>query len=463
MTQNSSYIPASDVLGVSLVGGEGTRLGPLTWYRTKGAVMAGPSILSAFSTSNAFNSGIEKIIMAVQYLPYSLEYFYSQVHNEDFGHRKKISVLNPFHFQNLRSGFKGTADAFFYALQRADKSSQAYPQEYVLGLSGDHIYRCDFTELFNIFNQKYGDNSLVVFTQEVRRETASEFGILTTEPNSTRVTSFKEKPKQHELPEGQENFKASLGIYFASRALWRDALNIDQERGKSELSRFDIGGNVIPYLVENQSRFQVHTFNLKEQWADVGKPRAYFDTMVNMFLERNPDLFGDPKWKIEALGTPVWNSSGQERYVCCLEHTTIRKSNLNNVVCSPGMVISNSTASNSIFLGGSEDEKTHINGSHLENVIIDKECNISPKSVVLSKNGLVMIAKETHIPSGTIIEAKGMAVVASITEMEHNLNNLKTFVQKQKEEGEEVELFTPEGILISMEEIMAKSEDKEIN
>jgi len=132
----TSYIPAHNVLAVVLVGGEGSRLGPLTLYRTKPAVMAGPAILASFSTSAACNCGIDKVVLASQYLPFSLEWFYAKTYGSEFGHYKKIDVIGPRHIRGDASRYKGTADAFYSALQIGVK----HQREYVLGLSGDHIY-----------------------------------------------------------------------------------------------------------------------------------------------------------------------------------------------------------------------------------------------------------------------------------------------------------------------------------
>ena len=113
----SSYIRANNVLAVVLVGGEGSRLGPLTLYRTKPAVMVGPTMLASFSTSAALNCGIDKVLLASQYLPFSLEAFYSEKYGSEFGHYKKIDMIGPHHTRESATRYKGTADAFYDALQ----------------------------------------------------------------------------------------------------------------------------------------------------------------------------------------------------------------------------------------------------------------------------------------------------------------------------------------------------------
>src|SRR3989338_8836418 len=178
-----SHVSPSNVVAITLVGGLGERLSALTWHRAKPAVMIGGNVIASFSSSNALNSDIENVVMASQYLPYSLKRFYSGIYGAEYGPGRKIDIIDPNDTVADAARYRGTADAIYQALQIAKRLKK----EYVLILSGDHIYKFAFTDLFNQFYQKYDDNSFVVLNQKIQREDASKYGILQTEPESTKV------------------------------------------------------------------------------------------------------------------------------------------------------------------------------------------------------------------------------------------------------------------------------------
>src|SRR3989344_2869061 len=119
----------TDVGAIALVGGTGSRLGPLSWPRAKPAVMVGKTILAAFSTSNAENSGINRIVLAAQHLPRSLKRFYSKAYGSDYGPEKLIDITDPLEY-STEPIYEGTADAFFKALEIA-----RFDKRFILGLS----------------------------------------------------------------------------------------------------------------------------------------------------------------------------------------------------------------------------------------------------------------------------------------------------------------------------------------
>jgi glucose-1-phosphate adenylyltransferase len=418
----SAYIRAHNVLAVVLVGGEGSRLGPQTLYRTKPAVMVGPTMLASFSTSVALNCGIDKVLLASQYLPFSLEAFYSETYGSEFGHYKKIDIIGPHHNRENATRYKGTADAFYDALQIGAK----HQRDYVLGLSGDHIYSYDFEKLFSVFHEIYGDDTFIVFTKKVSREDASRFGILETEEGSTKVKKFIEKPAQAELQDGQDEFDASMGIYFAPLRLWQRILEVDQRRGRDGESNFDIGGDIIPNMIK-EGRVNVQVFPFDGFWADVGEPKALYETCRSIFLDRNPDIFGDRANPIGSVGEPNFYSSNDLSYFtsgkCSLE-----KSVVNGSIFSPGVEVSHSEVLDSILLGKTESNYLTINKSTIRNAIIDKMCNIN-QAEITSDDGLVVVARRTIVAKGVKINAKGNAVVASFSELVDKVHRLEKYVQ----------------------------------
>ena len=442
----TSYIPAHNVLAVVLVGGEGSRLGPLTLYRTKPAVMAGPAILASFSTSAALNCGIDKVVLASQYLPFSMEWFYSETYGSEFGHYKTIDVIGPHHNRCDAARYQGTADAFYNALQIGVK----HQCEYVLGLSGDHIYSFDFEKLFSTFPETYGDNAFIVFTSKVSREQASRFGILETEKGSTKVKQFIEKPPQSELPPGRDTFDASMGIYFSPLRLWQRILETDQKRAKDRKSNYDIGGDIIPYMIK-EGRFDVHVFHFDGFWADVGEPKAFYETCRAIFLAREPDIFGDRLNPIASVGDPNFYSSDNLTYFTSGQFF-LRKSLVNGSIFSPGVEVNHSEVIDSILLGQSEGNYLSINNSTIRNAIIDKMCNINGAEII-SDDGLVIVTRGTVIAKGVRIHPKGNAVVASFTELADKIRRLKKYIQATG-----AELYDNFGRKYSFDELVEKKE-----
>lgn len=418
----AKFVRAHNVLAVVLVGGEGSRLGPLTLYRTKPAVMVGPTILASFSTSSALNSGVEKVLMASQYLPFSLETFYSATYGSEFGHYKKVDMIGPHHNRENATRYKGTADAFHDALKVGVK----HQREYVLGLSGDHIYSYDFTKLFSVFPEMYDDDTFIVFTKKVPRAEAPRFGILETAEGGTKVEKFVEKPPLAELAPDQEQFDASMGIYFAPLRLWQRILEVDQKRGAAGKSKHDIGGDIIPRMIA-EKRFKVNVFRFDGFWADVGEPKALYDTCRAIFIKRSPDIFGDRVRPIGSVGDHNFYSSKGLSYFtsgkCSLENSAV-----NGSIFSPGVEVRRSEVLDSMILGKTESNYLSIHNSTIRNAIVDKMCNIN-QAEIISDKGLIVVARRTIVAKGVKIHARGNAVVASLTELVDKIHRLEKYIK----------------------------------
>jgi glucose-1-phosphate adenylyltransferase len=401
-------------------------------------------MLASFSTSAALNCGIDKVLLASQYLPFSLEAFYSETYGSEFGHYKKIDVIGPHHNRENATRYKGTADAFYDALQIGVK----HQREYVLGLSGDHIYSYDFAKLFSVFPEIYGDDTFVVFTKKVIREEASRFGILETEGGSTKVKRFIEKPSQSELQPGQDEFEASMGIYFAPLRLWQRILEGDQRRGRKGESKYDIGGDIIPQMIK-EGRFNVQVFPFDGFWADVGEPKALYETCRSIFLDRNPDIFGDRANPIGSVGDPNFYSSNNLGYFTSGKFS-LENSVVNGSIFSPGVEVHHSEVLDSILLGKTESNYLSIYNSTIRNAIIDKMCNIN-QAEIISDDGLVLVARRTLIAKGVKIHAKGNAVVASFTELVDKIHRLEKYVQ-----ATDAELYDNFGTKYTFDELVER-------
>jgi|SRR3989338_9525784 len=451
------YLHTKGIGAICLVGGLGERLANLTWPRTKAAVMFGPAILSAFSTSSALNSHVPYVILATQHRPYSLKKFYSDFHHGNYGAGKRIEAIDPLDTSDAPK-YKGTADAFYQALGIAERRKP----KYILGLSGDHVVKLDFENLFEQYlsfeqSPDYKGADFVVFTQKVKREDVNRFGILI--KDGTRIVDFKEKPKLEELPD-QEEFDASMGIYFAPTKIWREVLESDQakrpysndsklEKDPLTQTQHDIGGDIIPSLI---SKYDVRAFIFEGYWRDVGIPSALYETQMDILIKRKPDLFGDPAWKIESINQPHFHSHKDDERYFTAGRFDVSKSKINDSIFSPGVEGNLANILNSIFFGESQYGTTIGNDSHIERAIVDKDIKIGNKTILKAPpNHLILISRQTTIPNKTRIEANDDAIVAPLEELLYHVDNIIGF-RKRVSPG--VELYLPNGTQVKIEELM---------
>lgn len=447
MSRNNLISP-SDVVAIILVGGLGERLGGLTFYRAKPAVMIGGNAIASFSSSNALNSGVENVVIASQYLPYSLKRFYSRIYGAEYGPGKRIDVIDPNDTIADAARYRGTADALYQALQIAKRLKK----EFVLVLSGDHIYQFDFTGLFNQFYQKYDNDSFVVLSQKVARQDAPRFGIFQTQQGSTRIINWIEKPKEHELLLGQNEFDAGLGIYFGRADLMEKILKVQQEMRRRGNMGDDVGKDVIPYLVDNPNLAMVHSFNMPNFWADVGEPKALFGAARSIYIEKSPDIIGNLDWKIAGLGIPTFIHKNGVRYFECGDLVS-GGSAINNSIFSPGVIADRASIEECILMGETEGVLSHIHyGAELYRVIFDKAAQSGHHAVVRAgDNGLVVVVRGTHIQPRVIIEAKSDAIVAELKELELFSNRITKIAEKGN-----LQLFLPDGTEVSLDEILRR-------
>src|SRR3989344_6644 len=443
----NQYVHARDVAAIALVGGEGARLAPYTWVRAKPAVQTGNTILSSFSTSNAENSGIDKIVLAAQHLPRGLRKFYSTFYGTDFGPDRRIDMTDPNEFQKDDPRYHGTADAFWKAMT----ITRANQRRYILGLSGDHIYKFDFQELFDAMPEQHQNADFVILTQEVSREDAPRFGILFTDGN--KVVNFMEKPK--ELPGRKKKYDASLGIYFAKVDIWEQILQADRnkleykdgEKDPLTQTEHDLGKDVIPELLRRG--YNVHSHRFNGYWRDVGVPKALYDSIMDIFIRQEPPIIGDPRITVAALYDPQFRVDGEKYFTC--GKFDAHNSRLNGSVFSSGVRIRNAEVRDSILMGGYHTDTVIGANSVLRRAMLDKEV-ITNEGVELIGTGenIIMVAKATKIPAGTKIQTPNDAIVAPLEEMVGNANNLIKF---RREVSSKVELYTPDGRMVTFEEL----------
>ena len=272
----------NEMLALILAGGQGTRLGKLTQSIAKPAVQFGGRYrIIDFALSNCANSGIHNVGVITQYQPLALN---SHIGNGSAwgldGINSGATILQPYSATEGNRWFEGTSHAIY---QNIDYIDSVNP-EYVLILSGDHIYKMDYDDML----QTHKDNmaSLTVAVIDVPLKEASRFGIMNTD-SSDRIVEFEEKP------ENPKSTKASMGIYIFTWDRLRSML-VDAAKNKVDMS--DFGNNVIPAYLEAGDR--VYTYNFKGYWKDVGTIESLWEANMEYIAEENELNSRDSSWKI---------------------------------------------------------------------------------------------------------------------------------------------------------------------
>ena len=279
------YFQKKRVIAMLLAGGQGSRLKVLTQNTAKPAVpFGGKYRIIDFPLSNCVNSGIDTVGILTQYQPLELNEYIGN--GQPWGLNKSQStamVLPPYERHDKKSGwYKGTANAIYQNIAFIER----YDPEYVVVLSGDHIYKMDYADMVACHEKSGAACTIAVRT--VPLEEASRFGILNTNPDGS-IYEFEEKPKQ---PKSQN---ASMGIYVFNWSVLKEFLISDEEDPDSSN---DFGKNIIPNLLNAGHKLVAYTF--EGYWKDVGT--------IDSLWEANMDLLGEEHSRIYARNNALPSS-----------------------------------------------------------------------------------------------------------------------------------------------------------
>src|SRR5512141_2142393 len=411
-----------DVLAVIMAGGRGTRLHPLTQKRSKPAVpIGGKYRLIDIPISNCINSGIYRVAILTQFNSVSLHRHISQTYNFDVFHGGWVEILAAEQTPERADWYQGTADA----VRKQLFEIRASGAEYVLILAGEHLYRMDYSEMADFLWEKQAD--IAVAVQPVARGEASRFGILKVESDG-RISSFVEKPKDPEVqknfvsrPHDEERpFLGSMGIYLFKTKVLIDLLNSFPDYD-------DFGGDIIPEAIKSLSVFG---YNFDGYWEDIGTIRSYYETNLKLTCPNPPFNFYDPKAPIYTHarflpGSIVEDSKLKD--VLLAEGSRIRQAEITHTIVgirsqiSEGVVIKDSIIIGADYYIPKRNPDVPIGigrNCHIESAILDKNVQIGDGVVIkpftnskdldhelyFVRDGIVVIAKDTFIPSGTCIE-----------------------------------------------------------
>ena len=259
-------IQKKECVAMLLAGGQGSRLGALTRNIAKPAVAFGGKYrIIDFSLSNCANSNITTVGVLTQYRPMLLNSYIGTGAAWDLDDAYGgVFVLPPYATEDGGQWYRGTADAIFRNMDFVDN----YDPEYVLILSGDHLYKMDYSLMLEHHREKGAD--LTISVMEVPMEDASRFGILTADETG-KISKFSEKPKE------PDSNLASMGIYIFSWPVLKEALIRDSENADSD---HDFGKNIIPMLLSEGKNLYTYTFT--GYWQDVGTIDSYYNTNMEL-------------------------------------------------------------------------------------------------------------------------------------------------------------------------------------
>lgn len=265
-----------------LAGGQGSRLGVLTKKLAKPAVpFGGKYRIIDFPLSNCVNSGIETVGVLTQYQPLELNEYIGSGQPWDLDSMNAgVHVLPPYQKNRGSDWYKGTANAIYQNIPFIER----YNPEYVVVLSGDHIYKMDYSGMIQYHKEK--DAACTIAVYEVPMAEASRFGILNTNPDGS-IYEFDEKPK---VPKSNN---ASMGIYVFTWDKLRKYLEADEKEKKSSN---DFGKNVLPAMLNAGERMFAYTF--EGYWKDVGTIESLWESNMDLLNPKVELDLHDESWRI---------------------------------------------------------------------------------------------------------------------------------------------------------------------
>ena len=411
----------NDILALILAGGRGSRLYPLNKLRSKPAVpIAGKYRLIDIPISNCINSGLYRIDVLTQFNSHSLHRHITQTYNFDTFHIGFVEILAAEQTPDSNDWYQGNADAVRKQLFQL-RSSRA---KYVLILSGDHLYRMDYGPMAKFHWDN--DADITVAVQPVSREDAPSLGILKRGQDG-KITNFVEKPKDPTTlskfvsrADEQRPYLCSMGIYlFKTETL----INLLTNNPGFD----DFGGDVIPHAIKNCSVFG---YDFDGYWRDIGTIRSFYETNLDLATANPAFNFYDTENPIYTHARLLPGSSVEDSLLkdvllaegCRIERSEITHSVIGvRSIISTGTVIKDSIIMGADYYSAEQPSLPPIGigpNCYIEGAIIDKNARIGGNVVIRPfprgtdintpnwtvQDGIVVVPKDTIIPSGTCIE-----------------------------------------------------------
>ncbi len=376
-----------EIVAMLLAGGQGTRLYALTKDMAKPAVpFGGKYRIIDFPLSNCINSGISTVGVLTQFMPLELNSYMGNGQPWDLDRMHGgLSILPPYTAGKSGEWYKGTANAIYQNI----KYLEQYDPEYVLILSGDHIYKMNYAEMLKFHKEKNAD--LTIAHIDVSIEEAKRFGILNTN-NDLRVEAFVEKP------ENPISTKASMGIYIFNWKVLKEYLIKDEA---DENSENDFGNNIIPAMLADGKG--IYAFPFYGYWKDVGTIESLWEANMDLIKKTYNFNIQDPLWRIyyrhDQLMPQFISSSAVVKTSMISDGATIR-GNLKDVIVSSGVVVEeNAEVVGSIIMKGAviESGAKVYNTIVAEGAVIKSGVTVGHSQIELGKDMITVIPKNEQV------------------------------------------------------------------
>lgn len=349
-----------DVIAMLLAGGQGTRLYVLTKEVAKPAVPYGGKYrIIDFPLSNCVNSGIDTVGVLTQYRPLELNSYIGNGQPWDLDRMSGgVYILPPYVSGKEGKWYNGTADAIYQNINFIEK----YEPENVLILSGDHIYKMDYSKMLDYHIKNESDATIAVLN--VSKDEASRFGIMSTHEDGS-IYEFEEKP------ENPKSTKASMGIYIFNWKKLKEYLINDE---KNEKSDNDFGKNIIPAMLDNGEKLMAYEF--QGYWKDVGTIESLWEANMDLLNPKSNINLNTADWKIYARNDPL------------PPHFIGENASVVESIVTEGCVIDGNLWYSVLFSGVTVEEKAELNSSVImNNCVIKKGATI--KYAIVAEDAVI--------------------------------------------------------------------------
>ncbi len=382
-----------------LAGGQGSRLGILTKNVAKPAVPYGGKYrIIDFPLSNCTNSGIDTVGVLTQYQPLELNAYIGNGAPWDLDiSNGGVFVLPPYQKGKSLEWYRGTANAIYQNMAFIEQ----YHPDYVLILSGDHIYKMDYNAMLNFHIRNGADATIAV--REVPWEEAPRFGIMNTDAED-RIIEFEEKPKN------PKSNKASMGVYIFTWEKLRQYL-IDDEANKK--SSNDFGKNIIPAMLEDKQILCAYSFD--GYWKDVGTIESLWEANMDLLQNPMPIDMHDKKWRVFARNPGL------------LPHFIAKGASVKDTLVTEGCEIYGNVSHSVIFAGVTIEEGAEVKdsvimpgatihrGAVVRRTIVAENAVIGAGAIVGEETGnIAVIGHGITLPAGVSVSA-GQQVDETVT------------------------------------------------
>ncbi|MFS0636762.1 glucose-1-phosphate adenylyltransferase [Mesobacillus foraminis] len=367
------------IVAMLLAGGQGSRLNSLTKNLAKPAVpFGGKYRIIDFPLSNCTNSGIYTVGVLTQYQPLILNSYIGIGSAWDLDRKDDgVTVLPPYTANKEVKWYTGTASAIFQNLNYLHQ----YNPDYVLILSGDHIYKMNYELMLDYHIEKEADVTISVI--KVPWDEANRFGILNTDED-LKVVEFDEKPK-----EPKSNL-ASMGIYIFNWKLLEEYLLLDDANDESS---HDFGKDILPLLLKDDKKLFAYPF--RGYWKDVGTVQSLWEANMDLLDESSELNLFDQSWRIYSV-----NPNQPPQYIC-------KDAKLTDSLVNEGCTIEGSVTRTVVFQGVTVKKDAVVNETVImPDAVIGKGCIIEK----------AIVSPGIKVPDGSVIRPKDDGEILLVSE-----------------------------------------------